>query len=108
MGFILSPHRSICPMMTVDFSHETDGRYVLSRRLEQWRSAYDIILIDCPPNLGTLPINALLAADALIVPIQCEYYAMEGLGQILAAIQDLTISDDDAPSVAGILSDHVG
>ena len=67
------------------------------------REQYAVILIDCPPNLGTLPVNALLAADALIIPIQCEYYTMEGLGQILAAIQDLRDLEDDAPAVAGIV-----
>jgi chromosome partitioning protein len=55
----------------------------LRRALEHVRSEYDIVLIDCPPSLGLLTVNGLAAADAVIVPIQCEYYALEGLGQLL-------------------------
>jgi len=62
---------------------------VLRRTLDPLRSEYDLILVDCPPSLNVLPLNALHAADGVLIPIQCEYYAMEGLGQILATIQDL-------------------
>lgn len=55
----------------------------LRRALEEVREDYDITLIDCPPSLGLLTVNALAAADGIIVPIQCEYYALEGLGQLL-------------------------
>jgi chromosome partitioning protein len=60
------------------FSRET----VLKRALEPVRSAFDFILIDSPPSLGLLTINGLTAADAVIVPIQCEYYALEGVAQL--------------------------
>ena len=56
----------------------------LKKAIEPVREgAYDFILLDCPPSLGLLTINALTAAEELIVPIQCEYYALEGLGQLL-------------------------
>lgn len=55
----------------------------LRRALEPLREAYSYIIIDCPPSLGLLTINALTAADSVIVPIQCEYYALEGVGQFL-------------------------
>ena len=55
----------------------------LRRAIDQVRHEYDIILIDCPPSLGLLTVNGLAAADEVIVPIQCEYYALEGLGQLL-------------------------
>jgi chromosome partitioning protein len=59
----------------------------LRRALEDARDRYDVILIDCPPSLGLLTINALVAADQVLVPIQCEYYALEGLGQLLRTVQ---------------------
>jgi chromosome partitioning protein len=60
---------------------------LLKRGLEEVRSHYDFILIDCPPSLGFLTINALTAADSVLVPLQCEYYALEGLSQLLRTIK---------------------
>lgn len=59
----------------------------LTRALAQVRDSYDYILIDCPPSLGLLTINALAASDTVLIPLQCEYYAMEGLGDLLRTIQ---------------------
>jgi len=59
----------------------------LARALESVRPDYDFIFLDCPPSLGLLTVNALTAADELIVPIQCEYYALEGLGQLLKNVR---------------------
>ncbi len=58
----------------------------LKRALEPIKDDYDFIIVDCPPSLGLLTINTLTAADSLIIPIQCEYYALEGLGQLLNTI----------------------
>jgi chromosome partitioning protein len=64
-----------------------DGRENrLRAALEPLRSAHDYIFIDCPPSLGLLTINALVAADRVLVPLQCEYYALEGLGSLLRTI----------------------
>ncbi|MCG0275102.1 MAG: AAA family ATPase [Thermosediminibacteraceae bacterium] len=60
--------------------------YKLKNALEEIREEYDFILIDCPPSLGLLTLNALTAADTVLVPIQCEYYALEGLGQLMNTI----------------------
>jgi chromosome partitioning protein len=59
----------------------------LQRALEEVRAQYDYVLIDCPPSLGLLTVNALAAADEVLVPIQCEYYALEGLGQLLRNVE---------------------
>jgi chromosome partitioning protein len=58
----------------------------LARILAEIRGDYDYVVLDCPPSLGLLTVNALTAADAVIIPIQCEYYALEGLSQLIATI----------------------
>ncbi len=59
----------------------------LKRAIESERNNYDYILIDCPPSLGLLTINGLCSADSLLIPVQCEYYALEGLSQLLNTIR---------------------
>ncbi|MEK3798892.1 AAA family ATPase [Peribacillus sp. FSL H8-0477] len=59
----------------------------LKRALEEVKEDYDYIIIDCPPSLGLLTLNALTAADAVVIPVQCEYYALEGLSQLLSTIR---------------------
>ncbi|NLM03998.1 MAG: ParA family protein [Clostridiales bacterium] len=60
---------------------------VLKKSVEEIRDDYDYIFIDCPPSLGILTINSLTAADSVLIPIQCEYYALEGVSQLLNTIQ---------------------
>ena len=60
---------------------------ILRRALESIRSDYDFILLDCPPSLGLLTLNALTASDSLLIPIQCEFYALEGLSQLLNTVR---------------------
>lgn len=59
----------------------------LKKALEPDKSKYDYLFLDCPPSLGLLTLNALTAADRVLIPIQCEYYALEGLGQLMNTIQ---------------------
>ena len=62
---------------------------LLRRSLSGLRENYEFILIDCPPSLGLLTLNALTAADSVLIPLQCEYYAMEGLGKLLNCLANL-------------------
>lgn len=59
----------------------------LKKSISSIRDNFDYIIVDCPPSLGLLTLNALTAADSLIIPIQCEYYALEGLGQLMNTIE---------------------
>ena len=61
--------------------------YVLKRAIEKVKDFYDFIVMDCPPSLSMLTVNAMSAADTVLVPIQCEYYALEGLTQLLHTIE---------------------
>jgi len=61
--------------------------YQLKTFLKKIQASYDFIIIDCPPSLGLLTINALAASNSIIIPIQCEYYALEGLGQLLNTVR---------------------
>ena len=71
----------------IEFQEVEDKEKLLSNCLNQVRDTYDFILIDCPPSLNILTINALTAADTVLVPIQCEYYALEGLNQVLKTVK---------------------
>lgn len=75
----------------------------LRRSLEPVRHEYDYILIDCPPSLGNLTLNALAAADAVIVPIQCEYYALEGLSQLMKTLQLVQKYSNPTLEVEGVV-----
>ena len=63
-----------------------EKEYILKRAVEKVRENYDFVIIDCPPSLNMLTINAMTTADTVLVPIQCEYYALEGLSQLLHTV----------------------
>ena len=64
-----------------------EKEYILKRKIDQVRENYDFIVIDCPPSLNMLTINAMTTANTVLVPIQCEYYALEGLSQLMHTIE---------------------
>ena len=80
-----------------------DKEYLLSNRLKEVKDKYDDIFIDCPPSLSVLTLNAMCAADSVIIPIQCEYYALEGLTQILNTIELVKERLNDKLEVEGIV-----
>jgi len=77
--------------------------YQLNKALTGLRKKYDVTIIDCPPSLGLLTINALTTANSLIIPIQCEYYALEGLGQLLNTIRLVQRHLNPKLEIAGVL-----
>ena len=75
----------------------------MKRMLESVRSEYDFILIDCSPSLGLITVNALTAADSVIIPVQCEYFALEGISRLLNTIKIVKASLNPRFEIEGFL-----
>ena len=80
-----------------------DRETILLREISKIKDQYDYILIDCPPSLGVLTINALTAVDSVLIPIQCEFYALEGVGQLINTIQLVKKSLNKSLDIEGVL-----
>jgi chromosome partitioning protein len=87
----------------VELSRRDDGESYLARSLAAAATRFSFVLVDCPPSLGPLTVNALAASDRVIVPVQCEYYALEGLTQLLHSIDLIRSRLNPRLSVAGML-----
>ncbi|MBI1808360.1 MAG: ParA family protein [Gemmatimonadetes bacterium] len=80
-----------------------DRELSMRHAIEEVRGDYDFILIDCPPSLGLITINMLAAADALLIPLQCEYYALEGLSQLLNTVRLVQQGVNPTLAIDGVL-----
>ena len=87
----------------IEFINSSDREYLLRNVIDRVKEKYDFIIIDCPPSLGLLTINALSAANSIIVPIQCEYLALEGLGKLLNTIKSIQKLHNSDLSIEGLL-----
>jgi chromosome partitioning protein len=87
----------------VELVGESGWEQRLKGVLAEVADRYDTILLDCPPSLGHLTVNALTAADGILVPLQCEYFALEGISELLATVQRIQGSLNPALQIAGIL-----
>ena len=80
-----------------------DQHYILKKHIEKIREDFDFIILDCPPSLNTLTVNAMSAADSVLVPIQCEYYALEGLSQLIHTIELVKARMNDRLYIEGVV-----
>jgi len=80
-----------------------DRETILLKEISKIKDQYDFIFIDCPPSLGVLTINALTAVDSVLIPIQCEFYALEGVGQLINTIQLVKKSLNKSLDIEGVL-----
>ena len=87
----------------IELVDKESREYMLKKALEDIKNDYDFIIIDCAPSLGLLTLNALTAADAVIIPIQCEYFALEGLGKLLNTIKSVQKIHNAALDIEGLL-----
>ena len=78
-------------------------QYIVKENLKKIRDNYDFIIIDCPPALGMLTVNAMTAADTVIVPIQCEFYALDGLTQLIYTIELIQKSLNPKLTIEGVV-----
>lgn len=87
----------------IDLIGVENREFILKKELDTIKDLYDYIIIDCPPSLNVLTVNAMVAADSVIVPIQCEYYALEGLSQLIHTINLIQERLNDKLEIDGIV-----
>ena len=84
---------------------ETDNsEFTLKKALEEQKGNYDYIVIDCPPSLGMLTVNAMSASDGIVIPMQCEFYALEGLSQLMITVSKIKSMYNKDLAITGILT----
>jgi chromosome partitioning protein len=104
-----SPNVDIIPAhidlvaIEIELVDKEQREYMLKQAITHLKSAYDYILIDCAPSLGLLTLNALTTADAVVIPIQCEYFALEGLGKLLNTIKSVQKIHNPELDIEGLL-----
>lgn len=87
----------------IEMVNKQNRESILKKVLEPLRKKYDFIIIDCPPSLGLLTLNSLTASDSVLIPVQCEYYALEGLGQLLNTISIVRYRLNPKLDIEGVL-----
>lgn len=87
----------------VELNNKENRETILKNKIEEVKDMFDFILIDCPPSLGFLTINALSASKSVLIPIQCEFYALEGVGQLVQTIQMIKKSLNKDLEIEGVL-----
>jgi len=102
-GYSLLPANQTLTYAEVKLLEEENRELVLKKKLINILKNYDSLIIDCPPSLNILTVNALAASDAVIIPTQCEYYALEGLAALLDTIEKIKTSTNPDLKIEGIL-----
>ena len=104
-----SPNLDIIPAhidlvaIEIELVDKPEREYMLKKALDSLKDSYDYILIDCAPSLGLITLNSLVAADSVIIPIQCEYFALEGLGKLLNTIKSVQKIHNKDLDIEGLL-----
>lgn len=102
-GYDIIPGNEDLTVAEVSLMEQNHRETFLFKAMQPLQSQYDIMLIDCPPTLNTLTINALVCADSVLIPIQCEYFALEGLAALLSTIEQVKASVNPRLTLEGLL-----
>lgn len=104
-----SPNVDIIPAhidlvaIEIELVDKEEREYMMAKAIRHLKDSYDYIIIDCAPSLGLLTLNALTASDSVIIPIQCEYFALEGLGKLLNTIKSVQRIHNSSLDIEGLL-----
>jgi len=104
-----SPNLDIIPAhidlvaIEIELVDKENREYMMSKAIAPLKEIYDYIIIDCAPSLGLLTLNALTASDSVLIPIQCEYFALEGLGKLLNTVKSVQKIHNDQLDIEGLL-----
>jgi chromosome partitioning protein len=102
-GLFLAPSNIDLTGAEVELVNAMSREYRLKKAISMIKDSYDFIIVDCPPSLGLLTVNALSAADSIIIPIQCEYYALEGLSQLMNTVNLIKENLNIALHIEGVI-----
>ncbi len=102
-GLYLIPSNIHLSGAQVDLLDSEGSEFILKKALSELRESFHYILVDCPPSLGLLTLNSLVAADSVMIPLQCEYYALEGLSQLLRIISMVQEKLNPSLEVEGVV-----
>ncbi len=102
-GLSLIPTQTTLARAEYELGAAEGGEYIMRTKLEPLRDKFDYILIDCPPSLGMLTVNAMASSDGVVIPMQCEFFALEGLSQLVFTISRIKTHYNKTLGVTGIL-----
>lgn len=102
-GYDLIPSNQSLTLAEVKLLKNNDRELILKMVISEIKKDYDFIIIDCPPSLNILTVNSLAASDSVIIPTQCEYFALEGLTALLETIDKIKMSVNESLKIGGIL-----
>tara|TARA_A100000164_G_scaffold35328_1_gene27102 strand:- start:147 stop:911 length:765 start_codon:yes stop_codon:yes gene_type:complete len=104
-----SPNLDVIPSnidlvaIEIELVNHPEREFMLKKAIDEIKSSYEFIILDCAPSLGLITLNALTAADSVIIPIQCEYFALEGLGKLLNTIKSVQKVHNENLEIEGLL-----
>ena len=104
-----SPNLDVIPSnidlvaIEIELVNHPEREFMLKKAIDEIKSSYEFIILDCAPSLGLITLNALTAADSVIIPIQCEYFALEGLGKLLNTVKSVQKVHNENLEIEGLL-----